>query len=183
MPKPVTISKEMIDETAFALVKEGGIEALSVRNIARALGCSTKPIYRTYGSMEELRKGTHQKIALYMKDMVYNYRETGRPLLDFGISYIFCAAREKHFFLYLCQTTIHSKLSFTGVLNDKMIKLYASETGISGLPPEKLGQIAGHCGFFVFSLAVSCSYGIFNPTEDEIRTILQDFLDIQIRGI
>ena len=44
MPKQ-KITKEMIIETAFEIVRKEGLENLLVKNIAAKLNCSVQPIY------------------------------------------------------------------------------------------------------------------------------------------
>ncbi|CEN43738.1 conserved hypothetical protein [Capnocytophaga canis] len=41
MPKTTTITKEIIIETAFEMVRKEGFAVLSARNIAKQIGCST----------------------------------------------------------------------------------------------------------------------------------------------
>lgn len=183
MAKPVSISKDMIDEAAFNLVRTDGIGALSVRNIARDLDCSTKPVYRTYGNMEKLREAVTEKIRLFMTSQLYSYRRTNQPLLDLGIAYVLSAKREKNLFLYLCETKKHPRLTFGGIASERLRELYTAQLGQEECPPDKLEAIATHCGLFTFGLAISCCYGIFTPTEDEIEALLLNFFNTQIKGI
>ena len=55
MPKKVLFSKEVILDTAFRLFKEEGYDAISARNVAKALDSSPAPIYKSIGSMEVLK--------------------------------------------------------------------------------------------------------------------------------
>ena len=50
------IFREDILNAAVGLVREEGPAALSVRNIAKKLGCSTQPVYSEFESMEALRE-------------------------------------------------------------------------------------------------------------------------------
>ena len=55
MPKPTTITQEVIIETAFEMVRKEGFAVLSARNIAKQIGCSTQPIYWCYKNMGDLK--------------------------------------------------------------------------------------------------------------------------------
>ena len=55
MPRTKRIEKEDILRAAVQVVRTQGEGALSVRGIAKELGCSTQPLYSEFGSMEELR--------------------------------------------------------------------------------------------------------------------------------
>lgn len=45
MPAAKRISKEAIIDAAAAVLRIGGFEAINARSVAKALGCSTQPIY------------------------------------------------------------------------------------------------------------------------------------------
>lgn len=53
------ISREMILDAGYRLVKESGMENLNSRNVAKLLGCSTQPIFSQFPTMEELRQEVH----------------------------------------------------------------------------------------------------------------------------
>ena len=55
MPKQ-KITKEMVVEAAFELARSGGVENISVKEIAQKVGCSVQPIYSYCENMGELRK-------------------------------------------------------------------------------------------------------------------------------
>ena len=54
-PKQI-ITKEIILEAAFKITREMGFENVNARSLAKALGCSTQPIYSRYTNMDELKK-------------------------------------------------------------------------------------------------------------------------------
>ena len=56
MPKKVLFSKELILDKSFELFKEEGIESISARNVAKILDASPAPIYKSIGSMKNLKK-------------------------------------------------------------------------------------------------------------------------------
>ena len=56
MPKKVLFSKELILGKAFELFKEEGIEAISARSVGKMLDSSPAPIYKSIGSMRNLKK-------------------------------------------------------------------------------------------------------------------------------
>ncbi len=50
------ITKEMIIDKALEISKQKGISAINARSLAKALNCSTQPIYWSFKNMEELKK-------------------------------------------------------------------------------------------------------------------------------
>lgn len=59
MPPIQKITKGMIIEAAYQLVKESGVENLNSRNIAAKLGCSTQPVFSQFPKMETLKYEVH----------------------------------------------------------------------------------------------------------------------------
>ena len=98
MTKSITITKDMINDAAFELVRTEGIEALSARNIAKRLNCSTQPIYNAYASMDEIRELTMARLMEYVMGIIVRYKSTNRPFLDSGLGYIYFAKTEKVLF-------------------------------------------------------------------------------------
>lgn len=98
MPKPVSITREMIDRTAFELVRAQGMEALTARSIAARVGCSTQPIYKIYKNLDELREQTIHTVMEYANNMIFHYDKTSIPFLNTGLGFIHFAATEKVLF-------------------------------------------------------------------------------------
>lgn len=102
MSKEVKITKDMILEAAFDIVREKGLEEVSNRSIAKRLECSIRPIYYQFNNSDELKKELYTKIEKYfykyiMDNMIDNipyYRQV-------GINYIKFAREEKNFFKIL----------------------------------------------------------------------------------
>ena len=61
MPKKPTTTKEAMIQAAFRLVREQGHPALTARNLAAALGCSTQPIMYQFPNLDVLKDLTYQK--------------------------------------------------------------------------------------------------------------------------
>ena len=52
MARPSRVSAHDIEQAAVTLVRERGIDALTARGVADALGVSTQPVYSSWGSMD-----------------------------------------------------------------------------------------------------------------------------------
>ena len=76
MPRTKRIEKEDILRAAVQVVRTQGEGALSVRGIAKELGCSTQPLYSEFGSMEELRATLLDYLRRhYLHVQCRNYKE------------------------------------------------------------------------------------------------------------
>lgn len=55
MPAKKQVPKERILTAALELLKTQGYEAVNIKQLSAALGCSTQPIYLSFSGMDELR--------------------------------------------------------------------------------------------------------------------------------
>ena len=99
MPPRKRIFREDILKATVRLVREEGPPALSVRNIAKALNCSTQPIYSEFEHMDALR----EELMAYIR--VQYLRENADSYKQVALSFLHFAQREKNLFqlVYLRQ--------------------------------------------------------------------------------
>jgi AcrR family transcriptional regulator len=66
MPPKQSITREMIIDAAFSLVREKGISSLLVRGIAKKLHCSTQPVYSCFSNMKDHEASVVEKATDYI---------------------------------------------------------------------------------------------------------------------
>lgn len=122
MPKPETITKELLDSAISQLVRAKGMDALTARNIAQHVGCSTQPIYKVYGNLQALRIRAVELVAQYAGEMIFHYDRTPIPFLNTGLGYIHFAGAERVLFrVFTAENYMNSPVF--GPLED--VRLYA----------------------------------------------------------
>lgn len=103
MAARISIEKASIVEATLALIRELGWEAVSARNIAARLGCSTMPIYSAIGSMEDLKS-----IAINRaEDMLFREQRRKRSdneSLDLAVGYVTFAREEPRLFRFVIES-------------------------------------------------------------------------------
>jgi AcrR family transcriptional regulator len=109
--KPTTTKEDMI-EGAFRLIREKGHEALTVRNLASFLGCSTQPIMYQFPDTDVLKDLTYRKADSFHSEYIL----AGTDLLDIGIRYIRFAKEEPQLFRFLFQSGRFSGLSLEDLI-------------------------------------------------------------------
>ena len=113
MPPKVRIQKEEIIAAATELVREKGEDALNARNLAKALGCSTQPLFSNFENMEELRGEVIKEAAdiydVFTKDEVE--RGVYPAYKASGMAYIGFAKEERELFklLFMRDRTFEDK--------------------------------------------------------------------------
>ena len=109
--KPTTTKEDMI-EGAFRLIREKGHEALTVRNLASFLGCSTQPIMYQFPDTDVLKDLTYRKADSFHSEYIL----AGTDLLDIGVRYIRFAKEEPQLLRFLFQSGRFSGLSLEDLI-------------------------------------------------------------------
>lgn len=91
MARKKKIDKQRILDAAYKLAVRGGIESLTARNIAKAINCSTQPIYLEFKNMQDLRNQVLARISDELKSNTLQQNFTGEPLIDLDLSYLYFA--------------------------------------------------------------------------------------------
>lgn len=110
MPPSIKTTKEEIVRAAFEIVREQGAEALSVRAVAKALGCSTQPVMYHFGSIAELKKEVYIMADNYHTRYITT-PDPASPMQGVGLAYIRFAREEKHLFRFLFQSDAFAQRS------------------------------------------------------------------------
>lgn len=176
MPKPITVTKDLIDQAAFSLVREAGIESLTARNIADMLGSSTKPIYRVYGNMETLKETTLTTAIQHMQTYVYKYQKTGNPMLDSGLGYISFAKNERELFKIISMNNC-LQFSLDAEKNQDLYNLLAAELKEKHFPDQEIREMLVQILVFSYGLAMISYNGLKELSENEAEELLLNFFN------
>lgn len=101
MPAIIQLTKEEIISVAVALINEEGYESFNARNLAKKLQVSTKPLYRVYKSMDEIKTDVDSEIYNVYDNYVNENIDQKNPLLSICISYVEFAQKYKNLFVSL----------------------------------------------------------------------------------
>ena len=112
MPKKPTTTKEAMIEGAFQLIREQGHEALTARNLASFLGCSTQPIMYQFPNLDTLKDLVYQKADAFHSEYIL----AGDDLLEMGLRYVQFAEEEPLLFKFLFQSGRFTGLSLEDLI-------------------------------------------------------------------
>ena len=175
MPKQVSITKEMIDQTAFELVRTQGMEALTARNIADQAGCSTQPIYKIYRNLDELKEHMIRIAGEYAGNIILHYCKTAIPFLNTGLGFIHFAATEKILFR-IFNIENYLRQPVFGPLEDKRLYGLMEELiGDSPLTTEERQELFLNTMIYTNGLAHLSYSGQLNMTERQVAERLLTF--------
>ena len=120
-PKIVT-TRDGIAQAAFEIVRMEGHEALTVRRIARHLGCSTQPVLYHFQSIDEIRQAAYglaeEFRTRYITELHGDYPH---PMLEVGMRYLRFGHDEAHLFRFLFQTNVFSGRDLLALNDDEKL--------------------------------------------------------------
>ncbi len=140
MPPKAKITKEMIVDAGFKLVRKSGPNKITAQAVAAVMGCSTQPIMSHFKKVEDLRTAVAEKADQYHSAYLLNI-VGNNPMMEIGINYIRFAKEERNLFRLLFQSENFSGTSFQDCLNSPelqpILDIFSREAGISPLDARK----------------------------------------------
>lgn len=104
MPPKVKITKKMIEDAAFEVIRSKGHENLNARTISEYLGCSTQPVLYSFKTVDEIREATYELADRYHTEYIMPKETDENPMLALGLNYVRFGHEEKNLFRFLFQT-------------------------------------------------------------------------------
>lgn len=117
MPPKAKVTREMILDAAFDLVRSEGQGALNVRALARRLGCSTQPILYNFATMEALTAAVYERADAFHTACILPRDEEGPDaLLRLGLNYVRFGHEERHLFRFLFESNRFGGMDLRGLM-------------------------------------------------------------------
>ncbi|MDD6482546.1 MAG: TetR family transcriptional regulator [Lachnospiraceae bacterium] len=175
MPPKPKFTREEIVEAALDLVSEKGLPALTARDLGAKLGCSARPIFTVFNSMEEVklevRDAAMKRFEGYTKK-AEAYTPTFKRI---GMMMVLFAIEEPRLYQILFMDANDSLKSFDDVIGT------LGETGSTSLKvlkedyhltDEQAETLFRHVWVFTFGIGVMCAMGVCHFQEEEISEML-----------
>ncbi len=141
MPPKVKITREMVTEAGFEIVREMGIEKVNVRKIAERLNCSTQPVLYNFKTIEEIKRAIYEKADIFHTEYLMNIRDND-IMLGIGLNYIRFAINEPNLFRFLFQSGYAKEHSLLEMINsDELKPVLAAMSQAMGTTEEKTKEI------------------------------------------
>lgn len=176
MPPKTEFSRDMILDAALKVVREQGWEQLSARAIATVLQCSTRPVYSSFSSMQEIKDQLGRKVH----DMLFDYQyrsQTGKPFLDIGVGYVLFARDEpalfRLFYLpHICSFDMEQEMRDKAKV--RLLERMKNTPDVPRLSAEKTARLLLRLRIFTHGLACYITTGILEFEEDEIVSLINE---------
>ena len=175
MPRKVTITRQMIFDAAFELLRTEGVENVTARKLAVKIGCSTQPIFRVYEGMEQLN-GELFICAMEFFDAYYVRfpKKSTVPFVNLGMAYIKFAIQEpKLFYVLFLQKERQGKQLYE-ILNGKTEAVKMEFLQASRNCAKNPGDLFTKMWIFIHGAACMTITGDYDLNENDTIQLLED---------
>ncbi len=143
MPPKPRISRDMIVDAAFEVIKAEGLGMVNARNIAKRLDCSTQPILYYFSGMDDVKNAVYKKADDFHTSFIMDIQgEYPNPLLEIGMRYIKFAVTEKELFKFLFQSDKFDDKDLTELITaDEFLPVLQMMSQAMGLSAEQTKKL------------------------------------------
>ena len=174
MPLPVRFNRDMILNEAFKIVRQHGLQRLSVRKIVNNLGCSTQPVYSAFGSMKTLREAVEKKAYALFVEYLLQEPPDDDAFLFMGLQYLRFAREEKVLFqVFFLEGEMALTIDKIRSISAPLIERMKLDPALEKLSEEQLDRIGGDMWVFTHGLAALT----FRSADPDIEKYVREKLD------
>ena len=119
MPAIKELSKDYIVKVAVKMVNDKGWDSINARSLAKALKVSTKPLYRIYKNMDEIKSDIYKEISCQYDEFITSRVDNKKALITLCIAYVEFAQEYKNLFISLFLSNNLKWKSLENVLDEK----------------------------------------------------------------
>ena len=178
MARRESITREILSEGAFKLLREQGQEMLTARKLASYVGCSTQPIFRIFDGMEELTSDMFKMSREFYEEFCTSYEKTCNvPFVDLALCYIQFAKAEPNLFKMLFLNAHDDENTMYDIINGKQNGFVIKELkSIKNLDMNNAGMIFMKVFVFMHGMACMVINGEFDLEDAEAKDMLVDVI-------
>ena len=173
-PKPI-LNKEELLNAAIDIIRESGIGNLNARSLASKLNCSTKPLFRIYSNMDDLKSDVYKRAEQVYEKYLSNMQDNDiSPFLQMGLNYIRFSCYEKNLFKFIFLSNnleINSFYSIADMAETPEIIDFIMTN--SGLPIEKAKDLFASLWSMTHGISCTIATNQYNLNETEILRLLE----------
>ena len=151
MPPKQRITREMILECAFVMFLSEGMETVNARSVAKALGCSTQPIFSYFTGMQDLKSALDAKAQEMYVCAVTSLPKSENWLVDMLTEHVRFACEHVHVYnhLFLSVRANPARLSTYNDLFGALAQQVQEKEGVSS---EIANRIVDEVGIYANGL-------------------------------
>ena len=177
MPPGAKFSRKEIISTALEIVREGGIDAVTARELGARMNSSARPIFTVFENMEEVRK----EVIKAAREVYRKYVEQGlaqeRAFRGVGLAYIQFAIKEPKLFqlLYMGEQCEVSDITHVlAMIDENYEEILQSVQKPYGLKREQAKRLYQHLWIYTHGIGTLCATKVCYFSHEEIEKMMTE---------
>ena len=172
----------MILERSFEMFCREGMEAVNARSVAKALNCSTQPIFSYFSGMQDLKTALEEKAREQFQAALSVENQPGDPLVNTGCAYTRFAAEQPHLFAHLFMAKQDDSL-YPFVSEERREEVIRREAEALGLTQEQAAALYAQMSIYIHGLAVVCTVQRASYTPEEMAGMIEGAEKMMLKAI
>ncbi len=177
MPPKAKFTKKEIVDAAYKIVREGGLESLTARELGNRLGSSARPIFTVFNNMEEVQ----EEVYLHTQKLFYlhtgDYNDYTPSFKRWCMQMVTFAQSKPRLFKLLflregVDTPMHPDF-ISGADNPVLTELLKKDYGLDDVQAKKLFD---KLWVFVYGVCVLSSREVCPFSETEIEGMMDEII-------
>lgn len=174
MARTTQITREALVDAGVRLVLEKGLEALNARGLAAQAGCSIQPVFRNFGSMENLRAAVFRGLDAAYQSFIGARIDKADYLFTISLAHIALAQAQKNLFQAMFLTDEFGARTVEEIVqsswNRETIDCTAAQYGLSLRGAEAVYR---DVRFYAFGIALGVYAGTVVLEPEEAGALLR----------
>lgn len=179
MPPKPKCTREQIIAAALEITAQQGAQALTAKELGRALQTSTTPIFTVFRSMQEVQSAVREAAMARFEAYAHRTAPELPPFKQVGIQMILFAKEQPRLYQLIFMspnqgvTRFESILPLLGGVADECLAALCRDYGLTDAQARELFE---HCWIHTFGIGVLCATETCDFSFEQISAMLtQDF--------
>lgn len=184
MARTTKFSKEDILEKSVEFIKEHGYSKLTVRELAKYIGCSTGPIFKNYANFDKYKEDLKFYLRRDYSAFINKYVDIKDHLYTISYAYAFYAKKEPNVFFSLFIADLAGSRTVEEVLNtDRNFETINAMVKQYKISLEDAKKVYREVRFYTHGIATQLCVNSIKLTDREIKDLIKNNIEINLRGI
>ena len=183
MARIIKFSKEDILEKSVKFIKEKGYSNLTVRELAKYIGCSTQPIFKNYDNFDMYKNDLKIYLRKDYSTFINKYIDIKDYLYTISYAYAFYAKKEPNVFFSLFMADLAGSRTVNEVLNtDRNLETINAMVKQYKISLEDAKKVYREVRFYTHGIATQLCINSIKLTDKEIKDLIRNNIEMNLRG-